>query len=57
MTGLRQKLVEEAFEALDAKSGEDLIGELANVAEVIRGLCKALNVSPSRLELEASEKH
>lgn len=47
---LRRKLIEEAFEALDAGSGEDLVGELADVNEVIDGLCAALRVSKTSLK-------
>lgn len=53
---LRQKLVEEAFEALDAGSGEDLVGELADVSEVIAGLCAALKVSEVHLKSVQQEK-
>lgn len=56
IAALRQKLVEEAFEALDAKSAEELIGELADVEEVIRALCQALDVSLTHLETEREEK-
>jgi predicted house-cleaning noncanonical NTP pyrophosphatase (MazG superfamily) len=54
-TALRQKLVEEAFEVLDAKS-EDLIGELADVQEVMKALGRALGVSATDIELEREEK-
>jgi len=53
---LRQKLVEEAFEALDAKSGPDLIGELADLQEVVRALCRELGVSTSDIEAEREKK-
>lgn len=53
---LRQKLVEEAFEALDAGSGEDLVGELADVSEVIDGLCAALRVSSASLKSVQKQK-
>ncbi len=57
ITALKQKLVEEAFEALDAKSGDDLVGELADVCEVIDALCSALKVSDSNLAAVQKEKH
>ena len=57
LRALRQKLVEEAFEALDAASGEDLISELADVAEVIKGLAKALEVGDERIESDRKEKY
>jgi predicted house-cleaning noncanonical NTP pyrophosphatase (MazG superfamily) len=53
---LRQKLVEEAFEALDVKSGQELIGELADVQEVVKALCQALRVSDNEIEAERKEK-
>lgn len=56
VTALRQKLVEEAFEALDAKSGEELIAEFADVEEVILGLCQALKIDPSTVEFEREQK-
>jgi predicted house-cleaning noncanonical NTP pyrophosphatase (MazG superfamily) len=56
LTALRQKLVEESFEALDAKSGDELIGELADVQEVIGGICKALQIPLSKVEAERIEK-
>lgn len=55
-TALQQKLVEEAFEALDAKSGEELVGELANVQEVIKALCRTLEVNTTDIESERKEK-
>ncbi|HMX24604.1 MAG TPA: nucleoside triphosphate pyrophosphohydrolase [Blastocatellia bacterium] len=55
VTALRQKLVEEAFEALDASPGE-LVGELADVQEVVRGLCQALGLSVNDIESEREEK-
>ncbi len=56
VAALRQKLVEEAFEVLDAKSGQDLIGELADIQEVIRALCRTLGVNNSDIETEREEK-
>lgn len=53
---LRQKLVEEALEALDAKSGDDLIGELADIEEVISGLRSALKLNRTQIEDERAEK-
>src|SRR6185312_8644578 len=48
---LLQKLVEEVFEAQDSKSGEELIGEIADVEEVIRGVCLALDLDKTEIEL------
>lgn len=56
VAALRKKLVEEAFEALDSKSGAELISELADVEEVICGLCRALGVSVNDIEAERHEK-
>jgi predicted house-cleaning noncanonical NTP pyrophosphatase (MazG superfamily) len=56
IAALRQKLVEEALEALDAKSGDDLVGELADVEEVITGLRHALRLSKGQVETERLEK-
>jgi predicted house-cleaning noncanonical NTP pyrophosphatase (MazG superfamily) len=56
LTALRQKLVEEAFEALDAKSFDELIGELADVQEVIDGICEALPASRQQVDAEQVDK-
>jgi hypothetical protein len=53
---LRRKLVEEAFEALDAPSGEELVGELADILEAIRGICSALGVPFEDVEKERQDK-
>jgi len=53
---LQQKLVEEAFEALDARSGQELVGELADVQEVISALCRALQIPITQVELEQDDK-
>jgi predicted house-cleaning noncanonical NTP pyrophosphatase (MazG superfamily) len=57
LSALRQKLVEEAFEALDAKSFDELIGELADVQEVINGICDALPASKEQVNAEQVDKH
>jgi predicted house-cleaning noncanonical NTP pyrophosphatase (MazG superfamily) len=57
LTALCQKLVEEAFEALDAKSFDELIGELADVQEVIDGICDALQVSKEQVNVEQHDKY
>lgn len=56
LAALRQKLVEEALKALDAKSGDELIGELADVQEVIYGICKALQTTSEQLETQRLKK-
>jgi predicted house-cleaning noncanonical NTP pyrophosphatase (MazG superfamily) len=53
---LRRKLVEESYEAMDATSGVDLIAELADVQEVIRGICDVLQVPLTDVEAERQQK-
>jgi predicted house-cleaning noncanonical NTP pyrophosphatase (MazG superfamily) len=55
VAALRQKLVEEAFEALDAP-GVELLGELADLEEVIRALSGILNVDEHHIGSERTEK-
>ena len=57
ITALRRKLVEEALEALDAKPGEDLVGELADVEEVLRALSTALGITREHLDKERKSKN
>jgi predicted house-cleaning noncanonical NTP pyrophosphatase (MazG superfamily) len=56
LAGLRQKLVEEAYEALDAKAGDDLIAELADVQEVLNAIVHALQLNRGQLEKERVDK-
>ena len=56
LAALREKLVEESFEALDARSAEELLSELADVKEVIDGICLALGVQPKRVDIGQKEK-
>jgi predicted house-cleaning noncanonical NTP pyrophosphatase (MazG superfamily) len=56
IVALRQKLVEEAFEALDAASGEELLGEIADVQEVLLALASALDIDSRSLEQERLRK-
>ena len=56
LKALREKLVEEAFEVLDAKSGEDLVGELADVEEVVSAICQALQLKESQLRSVRRQK-
>jgi predicted house-cleaning noncanonical NTP pyrophosphatase (MazG superfamily) len=53
---LRRKLVEEALEALDARSGDETLEELADVLEVVHGICHALNQPMSAIEERRREK-
>jgi predicted house-cleaning noncanonical NTP pyrophosphatase (MazG superfamily) len=56
ISALRQKLVEEAFEALDAKAFDDIVGELADVEEVIFALRRALRLGVDQIEAERKDK-
>jgi len=53
---LRNKLVEESFEALDAKGYEGLIEELADVLEVVDGLRRRLGLSAGELSRRVRDK-
>lgn len=56
VSGLRQKLVEEAFEVLDARGRQEVVGELADVQDVVRAICDALGLSLKAVEAEGSAK-
>jgi len=56
LMALRRKLVEEAFEALDASSGTDLLGELADLQEVVLAITKAVGSTVDDLETERVRK-
>jgi predicted house-cleaning noncanonical NTP pyrophosphatase (MazG superfamily) len=56
IVALRRKLVEEALEALDANTGTDLVGELADVQEVVKAIAKAIQVDHQQLEEERIRK-
>ncbi len=57
VAALRRKLVEEAFEVLDAKAGQELLGELADVQEVLVALCNALRTPITEVEeIRANKK-
>jgi predicted house-cleaning noncanonical NTP pyrophosphatase (MazG superfamily) len=47
---LRSKLEEEAAEAAEADSPDDLAGELADVLEVVHALADTLGLTPADLE-------
>lgn len=47
---LKAKLAEETIEVAAADSGEDLLGELADVAEVVLALAQAHGFTPADLE-------
>ena len=56
IAALKEKLIEEAFEVFDAKWPDELIGELADVQEVMQALCRALEVNASDVEKERAKK-
>jgi predicted house-cleaning noncanonical NTP pyrophosphatase (MazG superfamily) len=56
LAALRQKLVEESYEALDARAGDDLIGELADIQEVMQAIRDSLQVPSEQLDAEREEK-
>lgn len=56
LAGLRQKLVEEAYESLDANGGEEIVAELADVQEVLNAIMGALGIDKNRVERERVEK-
>jgi predicted house-cleaning noncanonical NTP pyrophosphatase (MazG superfamily) len=56
LRALREKLVEEAFEVLDAVDQEDILGELADISEVIDGILRTLSSSREELRLRQEQK-
>ena len=56
VAALKQKLVEEAYEALDSRSGDELLAELADVQEVVRAICDALGIPQSQVDEERENK-
>jgi len=56
LAGLRQKLVEEALETLDAKGGEEIVAELADMHEVLNAIIATLEIDNKMVELERKEK-
>lgn len=46
---LKNKLIEESFEVRSARTDEELIVELADVLEVVDGLCRAHGISAQNL--------
>jgi predicted house-cleaning noncanonical NTP pyrophosphatase (MazG superfamily) len=56
LAALRQKLVEEAYEALDARGGGEIVAELADVQEVVRAISHALQIPFSQVEEEREDK-
>lgn len=56
LKALREKLVEEAFETLDAGDKDSIIGELADVSEVIDGILSLLHVNREELKQKQDKK-
>ncbi len=56
LRALREKLVEEAFEVLDAFEQESIVNELADVSEVIQGILNHIGVGKEELEKIQNKK-
>jgi len=56
LLALREKLIEEAFEVLDARDQGSIVGELADVAEVVDGILSMLHVSRDKLRRRQEQK-
>lgn len=56
LVALKRKLVEEAFEVLDAQKSDAVVGELADVLEVVRTITRRLGVNSAALESERVRK-
>lgn len=54
---LKYKLIEEVQEVYEAQSNEEIVAELADILEVINGLCKAYNISFKEIEHVQKEKY
>lgn len=54
---LKQKLIEESNEVLDAKDDKEIIGEIADILEVIDGLYKAYQISAQEVEKIKKQKY
>lgn len=50
IAALKRKLIEEAFEVLDARTNDDIAEEIADVREVIDALMSRLEISESNVE-------
>jgi predicted house-cleaning noncanonical NTP pyrophosphatase (MazG superfamily) len=53
---LQKKLIEEAYEVQEAQDAQEMIGELADVLEVIDGLYKAYGISPEAVAQEKEKR-
>lgn len=56
LRALREKLVEEAFEVLDAADQDSIIGELADLREVIDGILSLLHVPKREVRKRQAQK-
>lgn len=56
LRALREKLIEEAFEVLDSIDQASIVGELADVFEIIDGILDQLGVSRDELQKRQDEK-
>src|SRR5579872_912235 len=54
---LKRKLIEEADEVRDALSKNEITAELADVLEVVDGLCKAYGIDPQELARVKTQKY
>jgi predicted house-cleaning noncanonical NTP pyrophosphatase (MazG superfamily) len=54
---LQRKLIEEAYEVQEAQDHEEMIGELADVLEVIDGLYKACGISLKEVMQEKEKRY
>ncbi len=56
LRALREKLVEESFEVLDASDQDSIVGELADVAEVVEGILSLIRVNRDELHRRQDKK-
>lgn len=56
LAGLKEKIVEEAFEVLDAVDSGSIVAELADVSEVLDAILKVLGVEKVNLQKKQDEK-
>ena len=56
LRALKEKLIEEAFEVLDAIDQESIVGELADVSEIIDGILLQLKVDKEELNNKKEKK-
>ena len=54
---LKEKLIEEAIEVQEACNQEEIIAELADVLDVIDGLCKANDISLHKVIVEKETRY